>query len=749
MLEGFDLDLSYITDRIIAMGFPSEGREGVYRNPMSEVVAFLERYHRDHYMVYNLCSERDYSPLHFRNRVRRFPFDDHNACPLTLIRLFAESVHDWLSQNQENVVVIHCKAGKGRTGLMISAFLAHDHLWKVSREEESDLQKFAIETVHHSKESGGGFDQESDVQHLPGSNPLSPLLSFTPQVHDVSPIPALSEPYRQPQPNELLSPTDQQILQTTVVESDYAMKMFANKRTINHKGITIPSQKRYVKYYTAWLRRGSITMRTLRLCRVRMLPVPKVERSGCQPCFRVLNQFGEVLFNSKILGPPQRFHRSVYCVDFAHLDVQDVRVFGDIKFEFYHESQTALGKRERLFECWINTAFIPENTNAIVLMKAELDRACKVDKKHKIFDADFRLELYFSPISNTTGNKQNESTSMSNQLAMMANWARAQTQPTSQSVERTAHVLNAHFDPKSGQHIDLYQLEVLMGEDLFGRSFVQPTGRMRTSDPGSWRITLPYSPSAAGGLVEPEIIPLPPVTPPSPPSPPTFTPSLPPVASISPASSPHEQSAFVSQTITKPKINRARLSLCVTFDHIMKWPAGRVAFREHLQREYNSENIDFWEEVNEYHTLFPPNVRSTEKDISEPIHAIINPTIRRAIISKAQCIVDLYLTPHSAKEINLPSHTHNQILSAVASLHLMESSDGGILRLNSRTDIKDGGRADTSSASLPTVWVPPIHLFDIAQNEVILLMRNDSFPRFIKTNEFEQLALIFLSTKCQ
>lgn len=128
------MDLSYVTPQIIAMGYPSEGFEAYYRNSMEDTQRFLNHYHQGNYKVYNLCSERHYDLGSFDRVSADFTFDDHNPPKFTMIYDFCQDVDQFLSKSKHNVVAIHCKAGKGRTGVMICCYLVYSRYCRSAHE---------------------------------------------------------------------------------------------------------------------------------------------------------------------------------------------------------------------------------------------------------------------------------------------------------------------------------------------------------------------------------------------------------------------------------------------------------------------------------------------------------------------------------------------------------------------------------------------------------------------------------------
>ena len=141
--EKFDLDMSYITERVIAMGFPSVGCETVYRNSLTDVIDFFHTYHNDKVKIYNLCLEKDriYNKnLFSKSSVGLFPATDHNPCPIKLILEFCIDICLYILKNPNSVAAVHCKAGKGRTGVMICSYLVFSHLCE-SSEKHFDIMR--------------------------------------------------------------------------------------------------------------------------------------------------------------------------------------------------------------------------------------------------------------------------------------------------------------------------------------------------------------------------------------------------------------------------------------------------------------------------------------------------------------------------------------------------------------------------------------------------------------------------------
>ncbi|XP_021922411.1 phosphatidylinositol 3,4,5-trisphosphate 3-phosphatase and dual-specificity protein phosphatase PTEN [Zootermopsis nevadensis] len=260
--DGFNLDLTCI----LCLHFPvTFFLQLLYRNHIDDVVKFLEAKHKDHYKIYNLCSERSYDVAKFQQRVANYPFDDHNPPKMELIGPFCTDVHNWLSQDHRNVAAVHCKAGKGRTGVMVCCYMLHSKQFPTANE---------------------------------------------------------------------------------------ALNYYGQMRTLDTKGVTIPSQRRYVGYYASLLQEQlNYHPVTLLIKEIHLEPMPTI--NGGQACLQlVISESSTKVFSSPVYevkkGSPS-FH---ICLE------QYIPLQGDIKVEFFNKPK--MMRREKMFHFWFNTFFVRE-----------------------------------------------------------------------------------------------------------------------------------------------------------------------------------------------------------------------------------------------------------------------------------------------------------------------------------------------------------------------------------------------------
>ncbi|RXM37119.1 Tensin-3 [Acipenser ruthenus] len=132
MEEGCELDLTYITERIIAVSFPTACSEETYLHNLQDVTRMLKSKHADNYLIMDVG------------------WPDLHAPPLDKMCTICKAMESWLNSDSHHVVVIHCKGSKGRIGVVISSYI---HFTNISASADQALDRFAMRKFFDDKVS--------------------------------------------------------------------------------------------------------------------------------------------------------------------------------------------------------------------------------------------------------------------------------------------------------------------------------------------------------------------------------------------------------------------------------------------------------------------------------------------------------------------------------------------------------------------------------------------------------------------
>nr|XP_025951150.1 tensin-1 isoform X5 [Dromaius novaehollandiae] len=147
MESSCELDLVYITERIIAVSYPSAAEEHNLHSNLREVAHMLRSKHGDSYVLFNLSERRhDINKLH--PKVLDFGWPDLHTPALEKICSICKAMDTWLSAAPHNVVVLHNKGNRGRLGVVVAAYM---HYSNISASADQALDRFAMKRFYEDK----------------------------------------------------------------------------------------------------------------------------------------------------------------------------------------------------------------------------------------------------------------------------------------------------------------------------------------------------------------------------------------------------------------------------------------------------------------------------------------------------------------------------------------------------------------------------------------------------------------------
>uniref|UniRef100_A0A3Q3MEW5 Tensin 3 n=1 Tax=Mastacembelus armatus TaxID=205130 RepID=A0A3Q3MEW5_9TELE len=153
MEEPQQIDLTYITERVITTYCPPECTEKTYLHNLHEIILMLQSKHGHNYMLINLSQKNEaLTQMNHKVLIALHVLDagwvDRLAPNLDQIISVCTMLENWLQTNPRNVVVLHCRGGKGRLGVLVASYI---HFTNMSASADLSLDHFAMRRFCNDK----------------------------------------------------------------------------------------------------------------------------------------------------------------------------------------------------------------------------------------------------------------------------------------------------------------------------------------------------------------------------------------------------------------------------------------------------------------------------------------------------------------------------------------------------------------------------------------------------------------------
>lgn len=113
-----------------------------------------------------VCIGSKYDYGKFEDRVSEWGFPDHHPPPLQVLLDIMNEMIEWTAKSSKHVVVVHCLAGKGRTGVVCSCYLLltgyYGSIFRLRKERElRELANASIRDFWNARGQGVRYPSQA------------------------------------------------------------------------------------------------------------------------------------------------------------------------------------------------------------------------------------------------------------------------------------------------------------------------------------------------------------------------------------------------------------------------------------------------------------------------------------------------------------------------------------------------------------------------------------------------------------